>query len=122
MGEPCEVADDCCNPGADCAPNAAGESTCQLDNCEDGCNPFDGNNCCVVGGLGFCLLLANDQTICGDPLCPPAGAECGGDDDCRCLTEEQPSLVCDDGGFPHCAECRGVGATDLWGDGCCWGR
>jgi hypothetical protein len=123
-GLPCAVADDCCDEAASCSPNDLGVLTCQIASCGDGCNPFDANNCCVVGGLGFCLLLANAETTCGDPQCPPEGVECGGDDDCRCLTADAADLVCDDSGFPHCAVCRGVGAIcDPTGQptGCCEG-
>lgn len=118
-GGACEVAGDCCDPEAACT---AGE--CTTSNCEDGCNPNDLSNCCVTEGLGLCFLLLSGKTTCAEETCIPAGVECGGDIDCRCLVEGGVDLLCDDAAFPHCAVCRGFGATcdpSSADDGCCAG-
>lgn len=105
IGEGCELASDCCEPAAVCELGV-----CSTKQCE-GCDPFDPNNCCVVGGEGFCYLLLNEETACGPEDCPPEGVECGGDEDCACATADVRNLVCDDAAFPHCAQCRAAGAT-----------
>ncbi len=104
-GESCVEDTDCCDDQARCAGGVCSSDTCSS------CDPFDPNNCCVTGEGQFCFETVNHQTLCAPADCPPAGVECGGDDDCACASEPAASLFCNDAAGFYCAECKEAGST-----------
>ncbi|MFO0555549.1 MAG: hypothetical protein U0271_44640 [Polyangiaceae bacterium] len=127
-GEFCATASDCCPPidGGDlydCLPSSEDPAikVCRRPEEECFCDPFDPENCCIPQGK-VCFPTGDGLSACAAPTCPPAGAECGGDIDCRCLDGSAPDLLCDDAFIPHCAECRGPGSHCITSDECCLGE
>lgn len=123
--EACVTDTDCCpllGPGgelvpAQCAQGGDGKLVCRRDpDVCTGCDPLDPQNCCVTELDQFCYVVGDQLTQCGSAECPPAGAECGSNDDCC------EGLLCDTGFIPHCAACLGPGTPCVPGETSCCGE